>query len=105
MSFLKLKTSEDRLMTFVFWGSLLLLAIGHGISYGWWAFLTVPLFIAMIYGIVYGLEALRRRAIRKDFEREVRRALEEAGLEPIEHTDLTKTQSTWARMWSPKRDR
>lgn len=109
MSFLDMKSAEDRLMVGVFVGSVVLLAISHGISYGWWAFLTVPLFIALIFGMVTGLNYLRDRARRKDLQRrieaEVSRALEEAGLEPVEITNRPPEKSAWARMWSPKRDR
>lgn len=109
MSFLDLKSAEDRLMVGVFVGSVILLAISHGFSYGWWAFLTVPLFIALIFGMVTGLNYLRDRARRKDLQRridaEVDRALAEAGLEPIEKTSRPEKRGTWASMWTPKRDR
>lgn len=110
MSFLNLKKSEDRVFLIVLVLCIGLLAVAHGISYGWWAFLTVPLFMAICIGVSLGLTTLMRRARRKDLQREidaeVNRALEAAGLEPVEVSNRPPSrESAWAKLWSPKRGR
>ncbi len=105
MSFLNLRSSEDRMTFFVGISSVAMLAVGHAFTYGWWALLTVPLFIAFMVSIIVGLNALRDRARRKDLEREVQRAIEAAGVEPIEVTNRPPEKGAWSRLWSPRRDR
>lgn len=103
MSFPNLKKREDRGLLIVGGVGVLLIAVNQAYQVGWWAFLTVPLTVALTYGIIMGLNAFLRRQRRKDHEDEIRAREESLGLpyeEPKEPQD-----STWAKLWRSKRDR
>jgi len=93
--FLNLRKREDRLLLGIFLFGVALIALSHGIQYGWWALLTVPAYVALIFLVVGGVRALIARARRKDLESEIREISE-----PEE-----RPASAWAKLWSPRRER